>query len=92
MSVAIILGLCFILFIYFGIAHAIFKFCAKNDFFEEIECWLRGEFPTKTFLVSVFWIIAIPLMLIAAGIGWVIEEIIIDYQVMMELGRQRKDK
>lgn len=94
---AIILLICVGLFIYIFIAKSIFVFCAKNDVFDEINCWLRGEFPTLTFFASALWIIAIPFLLICALIGWIIEEITISYQAYLEVGEElkrqkRKDK
>lgn len=85
------------LIIYLFIARYIFIFCAKSDVFEEIDCWLRGEFPTLTFFASALWIIAIPFLLICALIGWIIEEITISYQAYLEVGEElkrqkRKDK
>lgn len=78
------------LIIYLFIARYIFIFCAKNDVFEEINCWLRGEFPTLTFFCSVFWVIAIPILLICALIGWIIEEITTSYQAYLEVGKELK--
>lgn len=85
------------LIIYLFIARHIFIFCAKNDVFEEIDCWLRGGFPTLTFFVSALWIIAIPFLLICALIGWIVQEIEISYLAYLDVGRElkrqkRKDK
>ena len=89
MLVAIIWWICVISFIYIGIARAIFHFCAKKDLFDEIDCWLKGDFPITTFLVSAFWIFAIPLLLISSGILWIGEEITTSYQAIYEIERER---
>lgn len=89
MLVAIIWWICVILFIYIGIARAIFHFCAKKDLFNEVNCYLEGSFPTTTFLVSAFWIFAIPLLLISTGILWIADEVAISYQAICEAERER---
>lgn len=88
MLIAIIWWICVILFIYIGIARAIFHFCAKKDLFNEVDCYLEG-FPTTTFLVSAFWIFAIPLLLISTGILWIADEVAISYQAICEAERER---
>lgn len=61
--------------IYLLIAWAVFRICAANDVFEEFSGRRIYEFPTGTFIFSLFWIIAFPVSLICAFFCWIAEEI-----------------
>lgn len=83
--------------IYIFIAKFIFTFCAKIDLFEETNCRINNKFPTITFFVSMFWIIAVPILLVfylfLAIIEWISIETTTSYQAILEVENQkRKDK
>lgn len=67
----IILGI----ILYLIIAWAVFRVVAANDFFDEFVGYKIYSFPTATFYFSLFWLIAIPISLIMALLGWILEEI-----------------
>lgn len=83
-----------LIIVYLLISKAIFTYCAKRDTFNEIDCWLRGDFPTITFFVSLFWLVAIPVIAIVKLISWGKDEVAINYQAILsaEEYKQRQMK
>lgn len=77
-----VIGIICLIIVYLLISKAIFTYCAKRDVFNEIDCWLRGDFPSITFFVSLFWLVAIPVMAVVKLISWGIDEVVINYQAI----------
>lgn len=81
--------------IYLLIAWAVYRVCAANDVFEEFSGRRIYEFPTATFLFSLFWVISLPISLFACIIGWIGEEIAgwgYAYYEANRIKKQNKDR
>lgn len=85
-----VIGMICLIIIYLLISKTIFTYCAKRDIFNEIDCWLKGGFPSITFFVSLFWLVAIPVIAIVKLISWGIDEIVINYQAILSVEEHKK--
>lgn len=48
---------------YILVAKKTFEYLARRDYYSEANSYKNFSFPKKTFLISAFWIIGIPLLL-----------------------------
>lgn len=81
----IILGIIFYLFI----AWSIFRISSANDLFNEFSGRRVYEFPTLTFVFSIFWVLSLPFMAICALFSWIADEIETWGYAYYEIGRMK---
>ena len=77
-KIVLVLIICFsimIFLIYLYGVKFVFNYLARKDRFCEADFLGLDLFPTKTFLVSLFWIISMPILLINDFIKWIFRHI-----------------
>lgn len=84
-----------VMYFYIFVAINVFSFFAKRDYFLEFistRNTVCPSFPKKTFLGSVFWIIAIPILCIKKIIDLIEEKVICSYCEIYNEQKKREEK
>lgn len=86
MNVWIILGIIF----YIIMVIVTYYILARMDFFDEFTYPKAYEFPTVTFVCSIFWIFIILLLIVGRIFSWIADEIAMWGYVFAEKGRMKQ--
>lgn len=78
--------------LYLIIARWFFHSFAKKDFFNEFRCISYFDFPTRTFIASIFWVITLPILLIALLVSVIAEEISTSYCAIAQVNKEAKKR